>query len=82
MNYCPITYEICEDQKYSQKGLSLLSRKLKNLKEFPFTSKQQIQLAAQFAAKLSIQGVQPKLSVKLNVEKETFEIVERGVDLY
>jgi serine/threonine-protein kinase HipA len=30
------------------------------------------------AAKMSIQGVQPKLSVRLNVKKEIFEIIDRG----
>jgi serine/threonine-protein kinase HipA len=79
MNRCPITYEVClASQKYSKKGLSLLSRNLKNLKPFPYNAKEQVQQALHMAAKLSIQGVQPKLSVKLNVSKENFEIVERG----
>lgn len=78
MNRCPITYEFCDDKKYSQKGLKLLSKSLKDLKDLPYTPKEQIQLAAQFATKLSIQGIQPKLSVILNVEKEEFEIVESG----
>jgi serine/threonine-protein kinase HipA len=75
---CPITYELCDDQKYTKKGLQLLSKSLKNLKDFPYTPKEQIQLATQFASKLSIQGVQPKLSVTLNIKKEEFEIVEKG----
>lgn len=78
MNRCPITYELCGNEKYSQSGLRLLSKNLKNLHNFPFTPKEQIQLAAQLASKLSIQGVQPKLSVQLNVSKEHFEIVENG----
>jgi len=77
MNRCPITYEACGTQKYSNRGLKLLSRNLKNLKDFPYTPKEQIQLAAQFAAKLSIQGVQPKLSITLNVRKEEFDIVSK-----
>lgn len=78
MNRCPITYELCENQKYSMKGLKLISRNLKHLKDFPYTPKEQIQLASQLAAKLSIQGVQPKLSIILNIAKELFEIVEKG----
>ena len=78
MNRCPITYELCDDQKYTQKGLKLLSKSLKNLKDFPYTPKEQIQMAAQLASKLSIQGVQPKLSVILKVKEERFEIVEKG----
>jgi len=77
MNRCPITYELCDDQKYSKKGLRLLSKRLTNLNDFPYTPKEQIQLAAQLAAKLSIQGVQPKLSVVLNIAKQQFEIVEK-----
>lgn len=78
MNRCPITYESGVDNKYSNKGLKLLSNSLKNLKDFPYTPKEQIQMAAQLASKLSIQGVQPKLSVTLNVKKEEFEVVEKG----
>lgn len=74
---CPITYELC-DQKYSQRGLQLISSSLKSLKDFPYTSKEQIQLAAQLASKLSIQGIQPKLSLTLNTKHETFEVVEQG----
>ena len=77
MNRCPITYELCDDQKYSQKGLKLLSKSLENLKDFPYSPKEQIQLATQYASKLSIQGVQPKLSVILNVKEENFQIVEK-----
>lgn len=78
MNRCPITYELCGSHKYSQKGLYLLSPKLKELHDFPFTAKEQLELAAQLATKLSIQGVQPKLSVTLNVTKGQFEIANAG----
>ncbi len=78
MNRCPITYEICGDQKYSTRGLSLLSRGLKNLEDFPLTSKEQIQRAMEIASKLSIQGVQPKLSVRFLPLMKSFEIVEKG----
>jgi len=77
MNHCPITYELCP-QKYSKNGLKLLSRTLVYLHDFPFTPKEQIQLASEYATKLSIQGVQPKLSVILDVKKEGFEIVEKN----
>lgn len=78
MNRCPITYELCGQQKYSEKGLKLLSRNLKELNDFPYTPQEQIQLAGQLAAKLSIQGVQPKLSVILNTTGRTFQIVDKG----
>ena len=78
MNRCPITYELCDDQKYTPKALLLLSKSLKSLQDFPYTPKEQIQMAARMASKMSIQGVQPKLSVSLNLKKRAFEIVEHG----
>jgi len=35
-NRCPITYELCAEKKYSEKGLKLIDRNLKDLKDFPF----------------------------------------------
>lgn len=78
MNICPITYQPCGDKKYSDKGLKLLSRNLTQLKEFPLTQEEQLREAAIRADKMSIQGVQPKLSAKLNVKDEVFDIVDRG----
>ncbi len=77
MNRCPITYEDCGDKLYSAKGLKQLSRNLNSLKPFPYTSEEQINESINRASKLSIQGVQPKLSVKLNIHGEVFEIVDR-----
>ena len=75
---CPITYEVCDIEKqYSQRGLNLLDRNLKYLKSFSFKPEEQRLRAIQLAEKLSIQGIQPKLSVTLNVEKAEFEIVEK-----
>jgi len=78
MNRCPITYEDCGEEKYSLHGLRLLSRRLTRLDDFPYTAAQQRREAIQRAGKMSIQGVQPKLSAVLNVEQGTFEIVESG----
>lgn len=78
MNICPITYQTCGDKKYSPKGLKLLSRNLIQLKDLPLTQEEQLREAAIRADKMSIQGVQPKLSVKLNVKDEVFDIVDRG----
>ena len=78
MKRCPITYqEIPVDINYSQSGLRLLSRSLKDLNKFPFTPQVLIQKALDLASKTSIQGVQAKLSIKLKVKNESFEIVER-----
>ena len=78
MNRCPITYASCGEQLYSLEGLKQLSRHLKHLNPFPYTAKEQIQLASLLATKLSIQGVQPKLIVHLDVAQANFNIVERG----
>lgn len=78
MNRCPITYEDCGEQRYSPRGLRLLSRRLTRLEDFPYSAAQQRREAIRRAGKMSIQGVQPKLSAVLNVERSTFEIVEAG----
>lgn len=78
MNICPITYEPCGNKKYSETGLKLLSRGLTHLEDFPYTQEEQLLEAAARASKLSIQGVQPKLSAKLKVKEGVFEITDRG----
>ena len=37
MNICPITYQECNDERYSEKGLKQLSRTLSGL-HFPYTA--------------------------------------------
>ncbi len=68
MSICPITYEACEE-KYSPQGLRKLSRSLKQLQDLPYTAADQVFEAAARAPKMSIQGVQPKLSAVLNTRK-------------
>lgn len=76
MNRCPITYQPSAD-KYSKQGLKLLSRNLKTLHDLPLTTEQLRREAAARAAKMSIQGVQPKVSARLNIAAGCFEIVDR-----
>lgn len=79
MKRCPITYQPCkENEKYTKKGLHFFSKTLMSLNDFPYTLQEQIKLATQYATKLSIQGVQPKLSLNLNNKEEQFTIVEKG----
>tara|TARA_R110000868_G_scaffold160854_4_gene390641 strand:- start:93 stop:1037 length:945 start_codon:yes stop_codon:yes gene_type:complete len=76
---CPITYEIISANKlYSDKGLKLLAPKLKNLNRLPYTSKEQLIEASNRSDKMSIQGVQPKLSAKLSIKNEQFELCDTG----
>lgn len=76
MNRCPITYQPC-DGLYSEKGLKLLSRHLTGLKELPFTAQELRREAAARSDKMSIQGVQPKLSARLNIKEQQFDPVDR-----
>lgn len=78
MNICPITYEPCGDKKYSEKGLKLLSRNLRHLEDFPYSQEEQLREAAARASKMSIQGVQPKLSAKIKVTEGVFEVTDKG----
>ena len=78
MNRCLITYEPCGDALYSLNGLGLLSKNLKSLEELPYSALEQRQEAVLRADKISIQGVQPKLSAKLNIPKQRFELTDTG----
>jgi len=77
MNRCPITYELCGTEKYSLKGLAMIAPKLTVLIDLPFSAAEQRQEAANRAKKLSIQGVQPKLSAVISVVNQQFEIVDQ-----
>jgi len=78
MNKCPITYELLSEGKYSKNGLKWLSKGLKELHDFPYSTEEQLSLASQFSNKISIQGIQPKLSLKLNLKAGMFQVVEQG----
>jgi serine/threonine-protein kinase HipA len=78
MNFCPITYTPCGDDLYSEAGLRLLSPELKVLKELEYTAEEQRIEAYNRASKMSIQGVQPKLSAKLSIKDGKFDIVDTG----
>ena len=56
----------------------MLSRRLKDLSDLPYSADEQRREAAVRASKMSIQGVQPKLSARLNVARESFEITDIG----
>jgi len=75
MKRCPITYELVQD-KYSIKGLKLLSRGLIQLSDLKYTAEEQRHEAALRASKMSIQGVQPKLSAVLDIKNSAFNIVD------
>ena len=83
MTRCPITYALltAEEEsrcKYSRRGLALLSPRMTALSDLPYSAEAQRLEAAARAEKMSIQGVQPKLSAALNVKEGRFDIVDTG----
>jgi serine/threonine-protein kinase HipA len=79
MDRCPLTYALlARGERYSEAGLRMLSPNLANLVDFPYTIAEQLEEAARLAGKISIQGIQPKLSVRLEVKNATFAVVEKG----
>ena len=78
MNTCPITYENCGKNRYSAKGLRQLSSRLTNLAPLPLDSAELLREAAFRASRMSIQGVQPKLSAVLDVKHGQFRFVDRN----
>lgn len=78
MNRCPIAYIPSGNSRYSTPGLKLLSTELGSLKDLEYTAEEQRIEAYNRASKMSIQGVQPKLSAKLNIKEGKFDIVDKG----
>ncbi len=74
---CLITYQP-SPVDYSPEGLKRINRNLSKLDDLPF-SKEELRLeAAARAEKMSIQGVQPKLSARLNISRGKLDIVDQG----
>jgi len=83
MPVCPITlkhFEAREEETalYSREGLRRLHPRLITLTPLAFTVDEQVQEAAARAGKMSIQGVQPKLSAVLKPAGNRFEVVDSG----
>ena len=85
MAKCPITYEPLKEGEtdYSHSGLRHLSPRLAHLSRLELSSQELVQAAAARAAKMSIGGVHPKVSARLNIAVGQFVIVDaegvRGV---
>ncbi len=79
MKRCLITYEPFEaDGDYSAAGLKLLDRNLTSLAPLGYSAAEQREEALERAGKMSIQGVQLKLSAVLRVKAGAFDVVDRG----
>ncbi len=78
MKRCPITYDILlPGQNYSVRGLKLLSPQLKNLAPLNLSADEQRKEAIARVGKMSVQGVQMKLSAQLKIKEEHFSIVDQ-----
>jgi serine/threonine-protein kinase HipA len=78
MNKCPITYMPCGELAYSEKGLKLLASGLSRLKQLEYTAEEQRKEAFYRSSKMSVQGIQPKLSAVLNIKEEKFDLVNKS----
>ena len=77
MNRCPISYEEISKGLYSDNGLKKLNIRLKDLKQLNFTKEELLEEAALRSDKISINGVQPKISATLSVAESTFKFVDK-----
>ena len=79
MPFCPITLEsISEGEAFSAAGLRSLHPRIRSLGALDLSHEEQLRQARLRADKMSIQGVQPKLSAVLRLKEERFEIVDSG----
>ena len=81
MTRCPLTYESLpggHTGRYSAAGLRRLAPGLTTLADLPLDAEGLRREAAARATKMSIQGVQPKLSARLRVRAGRFEFVDTG----
>lgn len=78
MNRCPITYQEVSGSQYSNDGLKKLNNRLTKLLPIPFNKEELLEEAAIKSEKISIEGVQPKLSVSLSIVNSSFEFVEKN----
>jgi serine/threonine-protein kinase HipA len=78
MPRCPLTYQkiVKAGEKYSAAGLKRLAPTLTGLSDLPFDQPSLQREAMQRAPKMSIQGVQLKLSAVLKIKAHEFKIVE------
>ena len=79
MKRCLITYAPFDgEEDYSPRGLKLLSPHLRSLAPLNYTMEEQRQQALERAGKMSIQGLQLKLSAVLRIKEGRFDLVDRG----
>ncbi len=76
---CPITLEpLADGEIYSKAGLRSLHPRLTHLQPLALSQEEQLRQARLRSDKMSIQGVQPKLSAILKLKEGNFEVVDCG----
>ncbi|MBM4130219.1 HipA domain-containing protein [bacterium] len=81
MSRCPITGALLpagQAGRYSREGLRRLSPQLADLAPLPFGAAELLVEAAARADQMSVQGVQPKLSARLDARAGRFVLVDAG----
>ena len=79
MANCPINLEpLPAGRSYSEGGLRSIHSKLKHLEPLEYSYAAQLAEVRQRSDKMSIQGVQPKLSAVLKLKDSSFALVDRG----
>ena len=79
MAYCPIHLEpLPTGRSYSEAGLKTIHSKLKHLEPLEYSYAAQLKEVRRRSDKMSIQGVQPKLSAVLKLKDSSFALVDRG----
>lgn len=79
MRYCPITLDpIADREAFSAAGLRSFHPRLKSLEPLDISYEDQLRQARTRSDKMSIQGVQPKLSATLSLKEGRLRIVDRG----
>jgi serine/threonine-protein kinase HipA len=79
MAYCPIHLEpLPTGRSYSEAGLKTIHSKLKHLEPLDYSYAAQLKEVRRRSDKMSIQGVQPKLSAVLKLKDSSFALVDRG----
>jgi len=79
MAYCPINLEpLPTGRSYSEPGLKSIHSKLKHPEPLEYSYAAQLKEVRRRSDKMSIQGVQPKLSAVLKLKDSCFALVDRG----
>ena len=79
MAYCPINLEpLPAGRSYSVPGLKSIHSKLNHLEPLEYSYAAQLAEVRRRSDKMSIQGVQPKLSAVLKLKDSSFALVDRG----